>query len=255
MSEIATIEPETTEVTTPANAVMTPAEMLSKAVDQGASVDMLEKLMTLQERWDEAQAKKAFTHAMSAAKKEFPQILKKQHVSYTNKNGEQTEYDHEGLSDITDAVDPILTKHGLSYSWETSIEQGMVFVDCVVEHEDGHSKKNQLCAGRDESGGKNNIQALGSTLTYLQRYTLKAALGLSAAHDDDGQGANETITEEQFKTLSDLADEGQADVLKLCQFLKVNALRNLPSSQYAEAERRLKLKIAQKAQEEAESNE
>ena len=36
--------------------------------------------------------------------------------------------------------------------------------------------------------GRTAIQALGSTQTYLQRYTLKAALGLSASKDDDGAG-------------------------------------------------------------------
>ena len=47
---------------------------------------------------------------------------------------------------------------------------------CVVSHRLGHSEENTLTAGRDESGNKNNIQAVGSTITYLQRYTLKAAL-------------------------------------------------------------------------------
>jgi hypothetical protein len=40
----------------------------------------------------------------------------------------------------------------------------------------------------DTSGGKNNIQAKGSTMTYLQRYTLNLALGICTEDDNDGAG-------------------------------------------------------------------
>jgi hypothetical protein len=49
-----------------------------------------------------------------------------------------------------------------------------------------------LRAGADQSGAKNSIQAIGSTISYLQRYTLKAALGLAAANDDDGKASGST---------------------------------------------------------------
>ena len=42
----------------------------------------------------------------------------------------------------------------------------------------------------DTSGGKNNIQAMGSAVSYLERYTLLAITGLSTKEmDDDGRGA------------------------------------------------------------------
>jgi hypothetical protein len=44
----------------------------------------------------------------------------------------------------------------------------------------------------DDSGNKNKIQQAGSTVTYLQRYTLLAVTGLSTQdQDDDGQGADD----------------------------------------------------------------
>jgi hypothetical protein len=42
-----------------------------------------------------------------------------------------------------------------------------------------------MSAPDDQSGGKNAIQARGSTVTYLQRYTLLSAFGLVAADEDD----------------------------------------------------------------------
>ena len=46
--------------------------------------------------------------------------------------------------------------------------------------------------GADQSGNKNGFQAIGSAVTYLQRYTLKSALGLSAEVDDDAQSVTES---------------------------------------------------------------
>lgn len=40
----------------------------------------------------------------------------------------------------------------------------------------------------DQSGGKNNIQAKGSTMTYLQRYTLNTLLAIATEDDNDGAG-------------------------------------------------------------------
>lgn len=62
-------------------------------------------------------------------------------------------------------------------------------ITCVISHRDSHGEENSLSAGADHSGEKNAIQAIGSTPTYLQRITLKVALGLAAAEDDDGKAA------------------------------------------------------------------
>jgi hypothetical protein len=56
----------------------------------------------------------------------------------------------------------------------------------------GHSEETTLRAIPDTSGSKNSIQAIGSTVTYLQRYTLLAAVGMAAAGmDNDGRAADE----------------------------------------------------------------
>ncbi|MEP5450516.1 ERF family protein, partial [Roseibium sp.] len=67
--------------------------------------------------------------------------------------------------------------------------QGGVKVTCIIQHRAGHVEETTLMGGADQSGNKNGFQAIGSAVTYLQRYTLKAALGLSAEVDDDAQSA------------------------------------------------------------------
>ena len=164
-----------------------PMAMLARAVAQGWEPERLKQLMDLQERWEKNEARKAFDEAMAAAKAEVPVILKTREVDFTSQKG-RTHYFYEDLATIARAVDPILARHGLSYRFRTSSPPNEpVTVTCIVAHRAGHSEENTLPAGRDDSGNKNSIQAIGSTLTYLQRMTLKAALGLAASTDDDGR--------------------------------------------------------------------
>lgn len=180
-----------------------PIHLVERAMAAG-NLELVEKFMALQERWEANQARKAFVAAIASAKSEIRPILKKQEVDFTSTRG-RTNYDHEGLADIAEHVDPILAKNGLSYRYRPKQDGKILTVTCIVEHSDGHSEETTLFGPYDESGNKNAIQSVGSTATYLQRYTLKLALGLAAAKDDDGQGAG--------KKKADLpeAPEGYAD--------------------------------------------
>src|SRR5262249_51399435 len=137
---------------------------------------------------------------------EIPTIRKNRQVGFESKKAgaSRTDYRHEDLAEIARTIDPILSKHGLSYRWRTtSVPNEPVTVVCVVSHRDGYSEENTLCAGRDDSGNKNSIQAIGSTITYLQRYSLKAALGLAASNDDDGDTSDnsDAISDEQAEQI------------------------------------------------------
>ena len=173
----------------------TPMSMLAMAVQRGMDPDTIARLLALQKEWEANQGRKAFDEAMAAAKAEIPVIHKNREVDFTSAKG-RTNYRYEDLGEIARTVDPILAKYGLSYRFRTSSTPNEpVVVTCIVAHRDGHSEENTLCAGRDDSGNKNSIQAIGSTLTYLQRMTLKAALGLAASTDDDGRGAGKKEVE------------------------------------------------------------
>ncbi|WP_205967530.1 ERF family protein [Aquisalinus luteolus] len=166
-------------------AVVTPMELISRAMENGAGMEQLEKLMELQERWEKGQARKSFDAAMAAARSEIKPIMKGREVDFTTAKG-RTHYKYEDIALIAEQVDPILAEHGLSYRWRTDVSSGNINVTCIVAHRDGYSEETTLPGQPDNSGNKNNIQAMGSTVTYLQRYTLKAALGLAAAPDTDG---------------------------------------------------------------------
>lgn len=245
MTEVAKIERMEAQEYLPA---VTPMQMIERAVSNGASVEALEKLLALQERWEAGLGRKAFDAAISAAKAEIPTIRKNREVDFTSQKG-RTHYKHEDMAEIARTVDPILSKHGLSYRYRTTQEAAAVTVTCILSHRDGYSEETSLSAAPDQSGNKNHIQAVGSAVTYLQRYTLKMALGLAASEDDDARGVGSAplINADQYQVLIGLIEEAGADQDKMLHFLKAESLEEITTKQFDVGVSMLRKKIAQNA--------
>lgn len=221
MNAIEKIEPETRAV-----ANVTPMSLLQSAVASG-NLDLAEKLMSLQERWESNQARKAFDEAVSAAKAEIPPITR----NATGHNAKK----YADFAAIAKVVDPIIGKHGLSYRFRTT-QNGTISVTCILSHKAGHSEETTLCGPADKTGSKNDIQAIGSTLTYLQRYSLVQMLGLAAGNDDDAEATSGSfITLEQVEELVALADEVGADKEAFCRYFRVDGFANIKDKDFPRA--------------------
>ena len=224
----------------PLPVVATPATLLAMAVEQNADIDKLTKLMDLQERWEANQAKKAYHVALAEFKADPPVLDRNKTVSYENNDGTVTTYKHASLDNVADILGKALEKQGLSFNWTTSQgEGGIITVTCHLTHIMGHSESTSLWAGPDQSGKKNNIQAVGSTVTYLQRYTLRAITGTAeAGMDDDGQGSEpvEKVTDEQVIELEAMITDNDIDTKRvkawMAQTLKVNSFADINVNAY-----------------------
>lgn len=177
---------EIIEAPSSAVATTTPSALLAMAVQQGADLDKLERLMALQERWEANEARKAHAAAFSAFKADAVTIIK----GTTIKDGPLKGKKHADLFDVVSAVTPGLSKHGLSVSWKlTKDEKDWLEVTCYLKHVGGHVEFVGMGGAPDSGPGRNAIQARGSTKTYLERYTALAILGMAASDaDDDGDG-------------------------------------------------------------------
>jgi hypothetical protein len=222
---------------------LTPPQLVQMAVARGVDTEQLKELMQLQREWKADQARDAFTAAMTAFKAEPLRVVKNKQVGFKD-----TKYRHATLAQVVDAVVVGLSKHGLSHRWETKQDGNMITVTCIITHKLGHSERTPLSAGPDTSGSKNSIQAIGSTVTYLQRYTLMAATGLAASDtDDDGGGGDRppTITEEQEANLLALMEEigyvGERRA-KLLKMWGLEKLGDMLASNYGAAMRQLESK-------------
>lgn len=167
---------------------MTPRNLIALAVEKGAGVDQLERLMALQERYEANKARKAFNAAFADFKAEAVQIIKRTEV----KDGPLKGKFHANLSDVVSATTPHLSKHGLTISWAlTKDDKDWMEVSCTLRHVAGHSESVSMGAAPDTGPGRNAIQARGSAKSYLERYTATAILGL-APQDADNDGNTPT---------------------------------------------------------------
>ena len=176
-------------------ATTSPMQLIEAAVNANADIDKLERLMDLQDRWEQSNARKAFFAALSKFNAECPTIVKrkKAHNSF-----------YAPLGDIHEQIKETLVRCGLSFRFKQDHSNG-VTITCFVSHELGHTESATMTAPADTSGSKSPIQAIASTVTYLQRYTLCSALGITTADEDmDGRIDNGLlITTEQERFLLD----------------------------------------------------
>ena len=164
------------------------------AMQNGATPEMLRELYQLQREMRADQARIAFHEAVEHFKANAPTISKNKHVSFKNKAGDITEYDHATHDHVVDVLMPALATVGLTHRWLARQDDGMMTVTCVLTHRMGHSEEAILKAAYDQSGGKNSIQAVVSAKTYLERHTFLAVTGMSTkGGDDDGKAAGKQI--------------------------------------------------------------
>lgn len=250
MTAVQAIARETTALdlrdagTLPASMPLTPMQMAYQLAAKGTDPAAIREILDIGREIERDAARREFDAAFSAAKAEIPPIIKNRTVDFTSPKG-RTHYRHEDLGEIARVVNPILARYGLSYRFRTEeLEGGRVRVICRVAHRGGHAEENSLSGAKDDSGNKNNLQQAGSTITYLQRYTLKAALGLAASNDDDSRASEQqqdaaTVSIEQRDELLALIEETATDVALFCRYYKIEAVPDLPASKFAAAKQRL----------------
>ena len=166
---------------------ITPAAMLQLAASKDVDPDKLQKLMDFAERWQANAAKMAFNTAMMAFKTDALRISR----NLTYSDGPLKGKKYADLFGVVDKLTPALSSHGLSASWKvTKDDPGWLEVTCTIRHEAGHSESVSMGGEPDKGPARNAITARGSSMTYLERYTLLAAVGMAVAgQDDDAQQA------------------------------------------------------------------
>lgn len=200
-----------------------PSAIMALAIQQGAPVETIERMWALQVAYEEREAKKAFTAAMAMFKRNAPTITKDKHVAFTTQKG-TTEYDHATLGNVVKTITAGLAEQDISISWDTRQVEARVIVTCTLTHKAGHSEGVTLEAAKDDSGGKNNIQSLGSAISYLQRYTLLAITGLATeGMDDDGASTGRHGSSEQKRQLT--VDELNVYIKDIDEAATVGALK------------------------------
>lgn len=154
-------------------------------------------LLDHQERIMDRAAQQAFTFAKNSAMAEMPRITKDSRIVHPGKNGQPDKIigRYKKYEDLRRIIDPVLTKYGLRITHETGFSEQMKMptVTAVLSFvKDGMAwteRGGEMVLPFDSTGAKSGTQGAGSSLTYGQRYTTCAILGIVIENeDDDGAG-------------------------------------------------------------------
>lgn len=211
------------------------------ATNPQVDIDKMERLIQMQERVMDRNAKSAFAAALAAMQPELPVIAERGAIDL----GRGPKQRYALWEDINDAIKPVLAKHGFALSFRTGQDEGKITVTGILTHREGHSEETTMYLPADTSGSKNAVQAVGSSTSYGKRYTATALLNLtSRGEDDDGKagGAPDYISRDQLNQIVDLAEQVGADKEKFCRYLKVGSLAEIPAPRFEHAVKLLEAK-------------
>lgn len=120
--------------------------------------------------------------ALAKAQAEFAEMERDAEVKFEDKRGGKRDFKYASLAEVLASVRPALNKHGLA----------------ILQPFDGDKVVTLLALGASRIEvdtalpAWNNVQDMGSALTYIKRYQLKSLLGVNDGEDDDGNAASGT---------------------------------------------------------------
>ena len=221
-------------------------ELMKAAVDKGLEgVEVLERIVALQERAEARMAARAFHEALRGFQADCPTIKRSKTANIVSKKtGARWSYTYAPLEEIEPTIRPHLAQHGLSYSWDSSVDGEMLSCVCTISHVDGHKETASFSCPVERSDQRSIAQDHAATLSYARRQSLVQALGLTSA-DEDRDGAaprDEPITPAQLSQLEDWLAESGADREKFLKWAGVESLDQMPASMFGNAVAALKKK-------------
>lgn len=194
--------------------------------DPAVAAQMLELRIT----WEKREAEKEFIAARSRL--QFPAIPKSKHGVNSN---------YASWDGTQEIITPILAEEGFTLSFTSGPpnEQGMIPITGKLSHRLGHSETGTVYQPIGAaSRGMNANQAMGSAISYGERYCAAMMLNLRFIDIDDDAQTFSMIDERQRLTLEKLIAEckmGPESVSKFLTVVGVKAIGDILKRDYEAA--------------------
>jgi len=213
-----------------------PSEIIQLAIDKGADLDKLEKLLILR-RMDMAdKARQIFNASFVIAQNNIDKVVK-------TKLNPQTHSKYAPLEDIIKQSKPVYTKEGFAiifYEGETS-KNDHIRICADVLHREGHKETYYYDIPMDGVGIKGNanmtkIHGKSSSTSYARRYLMCMIWNIPTGDDNDAQSFTvQYITNEQKSELIDLINDKGIDISRFCKAFGIDEVEHLPANKFAQA--------------------
>jgi hypothetical protein len=235
----------------------------SYAHDKTVDVEKFKAILEMRWQMEAREAEKEFNAAKGRILKDLAgvKIVKNKWVQYPveKNNPKSALYDafkYAPLEEIDKVLRPLLSREemDLSYS-DVPQADGRIMIRGRLKHlPGGHFEDSFMAAPLDTSGGKNNVQAVGSSNSYLRRYVACNIFNIVVVGDDnDGNAPDTKLSEEQLEDIRamllqirDIEVDGEilSGEARLLRFMKVEALEEISAQQHRKAVRVLEGQIA-----------
>ena len=205
------------------------ADILRAAMERGADVATLDRLLGLVERERANQAAAAYNAAVVRFQAECPVIARGDTA-----NGMA----YSRMDRIWRTIRPLMEKCGLAVTWEgVEIEGQECRITGHLRHALGHAVAlSHRIPIPEANRGTNATQRAGSAETYAKRYALCSALGIQTGQDDDANGVAQTALDDGAKAeIETLLRESRADRPAFFRWAGCESLEDFPAAKYGAA--------------------
>jgi hypothetical protein len=212
------------------------------ALDPRTDVEKLERMMAMYERLKAKEAELAYNAAKGRILRKLAgiKIVKNRSALPEIYNGKPQKGSYEAfkyapLEEIDRHLRPLLAEENMDLSYsDESQERGDILIRGRLKHlPGGHYEDSFMPAPPDTTGGKSNVQAVGSTNSFLRRYVACNIFNIVVFGDDD-DGAGGTIDEAQTKTILALIKKAKCGP-KFLKYMKAQSVAEAGSLEAAAA--------------------
>jgi hypothetical protein len=237
------------------------------AANPAVNPEKMRVLLDMRNEIKREDAKEAFTRAFVTASAKLPMINAKGKLEIKKNDKVIQSNRYATYNEINKITKPILRDYGLVLWNEPAIgTDGKTIIRTHLDHEEGFGIQCEIALPLDTSGSKNNVQGVGSAISYGKRYGAIAILNLisdaTEDRDDDGVAAGKVskaqeqerveevraLTETEAKSLRDaIADCGVGEDT-FCNKYEITRIEDLPPALLKEAMTACKSFKAKRAQ-------
>lgn len=190
-------------------------------VKLNALLDMKDRMLT---KHAEIEANEAFARVL----KNMPRIKKSGMIEYNKPGIKPIPYGK--WEDIIDAIRPIYEAENFTLAFDSEQREGGGITSiAILTHANGHIIKSRFSVPLDTSGGKQNVQGMGSSSSFANRYATRNMFNLVfEGEDDDGvKGGAVFITVEQQCQLNALMEETKTEPVNFLRMFEITSVENV----------------------------
>lgn len=125
--------------------------------DQNFDVSKMQQIFEMRERDFARQANMEFSSDFAKMQCELPEI---------EERTKGHNYKYASFEDVLREIKPTLKQYGFAVSFSIEQNDKTVSVKATLMHRSGHREETSITLPHDNSGSKNAVQAVGSTVSY-----------------------------------------------------------------------------------------